>query len=182
MDQIFDLYLAYIIEHSITIMKANRLNNFILWCKGWYESTNDSKDYFNEVKEILKLDGYEFARNKQDVLSIVLHYMDDLIDAGIISSSQRPLKMAVWHSELQKYIIWMKGDYDLATLCVIRDFFRFSITRKDIKLDPPVYSRKVYKMGFVCPRIYGNSYKLCNHKVKKLFNNFNNQSEFQSNF
>ena len=161
--------MSYIIELSITIMEANRLNNFILWCKGWYVSVNDSKDYFNEVKEILKLDGYEFVRNKQDVLSIVLHYMDDLIDAGIISSSQGPLKMAVWHSELQKYIIWMKGDYDLATLCVIRDFFRFSITRKDIKLDPPVYSRKVYKMGFICPRIYGNSYKMCNSKVKKFF-------------
>ena len=58
-----------------------RLNHFVLWCKGWYESVGTSRAQcygdlkkfkertdFEDVIQILKLDGYVFAKSKNDVL------------------------------------------------------------------------------------------------------------------
>jgi hypothetical protein len=166
-------------------MNTTRLNHFILWCKGWYVSveykddnkysdltkhTKRDRDDFENVIEILKLDGYCYVRNKHNVLDILLNYIDELVDTGVIKN-HRYLRMQVWNSEIQKYMIWTKGDYERSLLMVIRNFFAYELTRKEIKLNPPVYSRKLYKMGFIGPSQYGNSYKMINHKVNIIFNN-----------
>ena len=39
------------------------------------------------------------------------------------------------------------------------------------KGDLPKYSRKLYKLGFIAPTYFGNSYKMANYKVNKIFNN-----------
>ena len=48
--------------------------------------------------------------------------------------------------------------------------FKYELTKDNIKLNPPVYSRKLYKMGFVAPKYFGNSYKMANYKANKFFN------------
>ena len=58
---------------------------------------------------------------------------------------------------------------DEAFLWSIRNYFAFSIGSKDVTLNPPVYNRKVYKLGFIGPRHMGNSYKMLNHKAKQFF-------------
>jgi hypothetical protein len=117
---------------------------------------------------ILKLDGYN-VKNNSDVLKILLNYIDDLNDMGI-TSEMSELRMFVWNSNIEKYMNWTHGDYERSLLSVIREFFAYSITKEHIKLNPPIYSRKLYKMGFVAPTHLGNSYKMCNSKVKRIFN------------
>lgn len=48
-------------------------------------------------------------------------------------------------------------------------FFSFEVGRSDFNLNPPVYNRKVYKLGFVGPSHMGNSYKMLNYKANKFF-------------
>ena len=159
-------------------LNINRLNNFILWTKGWYRHPrytkkediikNSKRTDFDDVKMILKLDGYDVKKNS-DVLKILLNYIDDLNDMGI-TSGMSELRMFVWNSNIEKYMNWTRGDYERSLLSVIREFFAYSITKEHIKLNPPIYSRKLYKMGFVAPTHLGNSYKMCNSKVKRIFN------------
>lgn len=148
--------------------KTVRLNNFILWCKGWYCPIDTEMDMFTQVKQILKLDEYEFVSTNSQVVGILLNFIDDLKDDSTISGKSE-LRMLQWNSNVQKYMNWMDNDFELAVLMTIKDFFAFSISRQEIVLTPPVYSRKLYKMGFIAPSHFGNSYKLCNYKAKKFF-------------
>lgn len=158
-----------------------RLNNFILWCKGWYiqfpikyktydeyiSSKDKDRTEFEDVKRILKLDGYEYVRTESEVLCILLNFIDELIDNGVLSGKNE-LRMVNWNSNLQKYINLTK-DYNRALLLTIRDLFAYSVCRDDLKLNPPIYNRKVYKLGFVGPVHLGNSYKMLNCKAKRFF-------------
>lgn len=160
----------------------SRLNHFILWCKGWYQeapitttnyeefikSKNRNRTSFDMVKEILKLDGYMFVRTNSDVLSILLNYIDALVDEGVLSGCNQ-LRMLNWNSSVQRYMSY-NNDYETSILYTIYNLFAYSVSSENLKLTPPVYNRKVYKMGFVGPRHLGNSYKMLNHKVKEIFN------------
>lgn len=145
-----------------------KLNNFILWCKGWYECIND-KDMFDQAVDMLILDDY-ICCQKRSVIGIVLNYIDTLKEKGIIHPQTHYLLHSVWHNNITNNMRTYNVDYEKAVLITIKHFFAFHVDSKDIKLFPPTYSRKLYKMGFVCPRYFGNSYKMCNHKVKKFFN------------
>lgn len=119
---------------------------------------------FDDVTKILTLDDYVFIRNKQDVLTILLNYLDELISDGIVSN----ISLLRWESEMQKYLLLTNRDYEKSLLLIIRDFFAFSVTSDEIKLYPPSYSRKLYKIGFIAPKHFGNSYKLANYKASKI--------------
>lgn len=140
-------------------MDKVKLNHFILWCKGWYEPTKE-QDLFEQALLALKLDGYELARIN-DVLNIITNYVDDLV----YDKELRPIRLMEWNNTISTYMIMQGHTYRNALLLNLRNLFRYT----SFKLEPPVYSRKLYKMGFVCPRHFGNSYKMCNHKVKKFF-------------
>lgn len=148
----------------------SRLNNFILWCKGWYVSVNESEDVFNLALKALKLDGYEFATTN-DINGIALRYIDDLIEDKVITSNMSYLRQSVWNSEIERYMNLFNMNYQQALLFTIKQFFAFEITNNEIVLTPPTYSRKLYKLGFVAPKHFGNSYKMANYKTLCHFNN-----------
>lgn len=149
-------------------MDKVKLNHFILWCKGWYECIND-KDMFDQTVDMLKLDDYVCCQ-RRNVIGIVLNYIDTLKEKGIIHPQTNYLLHSMWHNSIVHNMTMYNVDYQYATLYTIRHFFAYHIERKDFPLEPPTYSRKLYKMGFVCPRhLFGNSYKMCNYKVKKFF-------------
>jgi hypothetical protein len=142
-------------------MKESRLNHFILWCKGWYEPIDNKVDVITQARKILTLDGYMPCNNP---ISITLGYIDDLVNNGTIP----PIRLMMWNEEIVKYMSLYEMNYHEALLYRIRNFFAFECGK--LPLNPPTYSRKLYKMGFIAPRHFGNSYKMANYKTKKFFN------------
>jgi hypothetical protein len=138
---------------------STRLNNFILWCKGWYVSVNDDS-LLEQAQKILTLDDYLVNNH---TLTIVLKYIDDLIERNIVS-----INLQYWYEEIAKYINFYEATYQEALIYRIKMFFAFEYN--PFPLNPPVYSRKVYKLGFKAPSQLGNSYTLANYKAKKYFN------------
>lgn len=142
-------------------MDKVRLNNFILWCKNWYLPTDKEMDIITQAKKILSLDGYTSINNP---IYIVLIFIDELVEKGTI----KPISLFVWNDEINKYKLVYECDYQSALMYRIRNFFAFECDK--LSLTPPVYSRKIYKLGFVGPRYMGNSYKMLNYKARKIFN------------
>lgn len=142
-------------------MEKARLNHFILWCKNWYEPVNKKEDILTQAQKILVLDGYLICNLP---IVIALNYIDELVDKEVI----KPIRLAIWNREIMEYMIFHNMNYDEALLYKIRSIFAFDCT--NLSITPPVYSRKLYKMGFVAPKHFGNSYKLINYKVNKFFN------------
>ena len=142
-------------------MDKVRLNNFILWCKNWYYPVDNKMDIITQAKKILALDGYLSCNNP---IYIVLMFIDELVENGII----RPIRLQVWNEDIIRNMAIFNIPYKEALLYRIKNFF--AIECKSLPLTPPVYSREVYKLGFVGPRYMGNSYKMLNHKARKIFN------------
>lgn len=145
-------------------MDKVRLNNFILWCKNWYEPVKDKEDIIVQAQKILTLDGYMPCNNP---IAISLNYIDDLVNNGVIN----PISLMMWNEEIVKSMSMHNVSYHEALLYRIRNFFAFECNK--LPLAPPIYSRKLYKMGFAAPKHFGNSYKLINYKVNKFFNKYN---------
>lgn len=99
---------------------------------------------------------------------IILGFMDDMSRSKIVG--ENPFSLQRFYHDVQSNKHWYKMSSDEALLCAIRNYFAFSIGSKDVKLNPPVYNRKVYKLGFVGPQHMGNSYKMLNHKANNFFN------------
>lgn len=142
-------------------MDKVRLNNFVLWCKTWYQSIDDRVDIITQARKILTLDGYLSCNNP---IAISLNYIDDLVKDGII----KPIKLMRWNEEIVMYMSMYNINYNEALLYRIRNFFAFECGK--LPLDPPIYSRKIYKLGFIAPKQLGGSYKLANYKANKFFN------------
>lgn len=141
-------------------MDKVRLNNFILWCKNWYQPIDNKIDIITQAKKILTLDGYLSCNNP---ISIALIFIDELVEKEII----KPISLFVWNEEINKYKLVYECDYQSALMYRIRNFFVFECNK--LQLTPPVYSRKVYKLGFIGPHYMGNSYKMLNYKARKIF-------------
>ena len=141
-------------------MDKVRLNNFILWCKDWYQPIDNKMDIITQAKKILTLDGYLSCNNP---ISIALIFIDELVEKEII----KPINLFVWNEEINKYKLVYACDYQSALIYKIRNFFKFECNK--LQLTPPVYSRKIYKLGFMGPSYMGNSYKMLNYKARKIF-------------
>ena len=142
-------------------MDKVRLNHFILWCKNWYQTIDDSVDIITEARKILTLDDYLPCNNP---IAIVLNYIDDLVKDGTIE----PIRLTTWNEEIVRHMSMYNVNYNEALLYRIRNFFAFECYK--LPLTPPIYSRKVRKLGFIAPTYFGSSYKLANYKANKFFN------------
>lgn len=145
-------------------MENLRLNNFILWCKGWYRPVKDELPIFEQAKIALRLDGYELIKHENDVLNIVTLFVDDLVESKTI----RPFKTQILFQEINRYKYWYKATDNEALLWFFHDYFAYELTRKELKLNPPIYNRRLFKLGFKGPHNLGNSYKMLNYKAKNI--------------
>lgn len=144
-------------------MEKIRLNNFILWCKGWYQPIETDINFIAQAQKALVLDGYMPCNNP---ISISLGFIDELVEKNIIS----PIKLNIWDQEINKYMNLYKLDYHNAILFKIKMFFAFEIEQDAISLNPPIYNKTIYKLGFIGPKNLGNSYKMLTYKANKYFN------------
>ena len=122
---------------------------------------------FKQAQAALYLDGYVFIKNNFDMFNIVFAFIDDLIEAQII----KPIELQKIYNEIEQNRRLYNMDYDGALLYYIKHFFAFNLSSDDVVLNPPIYSRKVFKLGFIGPKHLGNSYTLLNYHAKKMFNN-----------
>ena len=142
-------------------MDKVRLNNFILWSKNWYQPINKKTNVIRQARNILVLDGY-MPNNAP--IPIVLLFLDELVENGIV----RPIKLQVWNENITRDMTTFNLSYNEALFYRIKTFFEFECG--SLPLKSPVYSREVYKLGFVGPRYMGSSYKMLNHKARDIFN------------
>ena len=143
-------------------MDKVRLNNFILWCKGWYQPIKTDMDFIVQAQKSLVLDGYMPC----NPISISLNFIDELVEKNIIS----PIRLNIWNQEIYRYMYLYGLDYNNAIMFKIKNFFAFEIERNTYSLNPPVYNRTTYKLGFIGPKHMGNSYKMLTYKANKFFN------------
>lgn len=57
-------------------MDKVKLNNFILWCKNWYQPIDKKMDIITQARNILVLDGY-MPNNAP--IPIALIFIDELV-------------------------------------------------------------------------------------------------------
>ena len=146
-------------------MENLRLNNFILWCKGWYRPVKDELPIFEQAKIALYLDGYEFITHENKVLEIITLFVDDLVESKII----KPIKTQIIFQEINRYKYWYNSTDNEALLWFFHDYFAYELTNKELKLNPPTYDRRLFKLGFRGSSNIGDSYKMLNCKAKKYF-------------
>lgn len=151
------------IEQELDFKCKVRLNNFILWCKGWYLPIKVDMDLITQAQKILVLDGYPPCN---DPIFISLNFIDELVEKNIIS----PIRLNIWNQEINKYMNLYKLDYHKAVLFRINIFFAFEIEKDTLSLNAPIYNRNIYKLGFIGPKCMGNSYKMLTYKANKFFN------------
>lgn len=148
-------------------MENLRLNNFILWCKGWYRPVKDELPIFEQAKKALYLDGYEFITHENNVLEIITSFVDDLVESKTI----KPIKTQIIFQKINYYKYYYKSTDNEALLWFFHDYFAYELTSKELKLNPPIYNRSLFKLGFKGPTDMGNSYKMLNYKAREYFNN-----------
>lgn len=142
---------------------CERLNHFILWCKHWYEPLDKNEDLFTTAKRVLYLDDYCQVQNNSDVLNIALGYIDDMVECGKFNRNNS-LRMLVWHQDIQKNRHYFNMSYEEALLLNIRNFLAFDAEK--LNLTPPVYSKRVRKLGLTMTNKPGMTYKEMNNLTK----------------
>ena len=153
------------------------LNNFALFSKGWYSPVNDDEDLLTTVKHVLALDGYEFISNYNDVLCILLSEIDRY-NKYLDSVNAKTLDLfTLWRDSSEEKNLWHKDiSNEEAIVRVITKFLRY-MDSKYIKLQCPVYSRKLTKNYGLTLRPFfykkseqGTTYKEMNRVANKYFN------------
>ena len=86
-------------------MDKIRLNNFILWCKNWYQPIDNKMNVIIQAQKILTFDGYMSCNNP---ILIALNYIDELVEKGII----KPIRLQVWNEEIVKYMSIYNVNYN----------------------------------------------------------------------
>ena len=97
-------------------MDKVRLNNFILWCKNWYQPIDKKMSVIEQAKRILVLDGYSFRNNP---ISIALLFIDKLVENGTI----KPIRLQVWNEDITRNMAMCNISYKEALLYKIATFF-----------------------------------------------------------
>ena len=113
---------------------------------------------------------YKRTEEAEQILGQVLNCIDEMIDEKIIDSRINALRISRLHQSISDNMHFYELNYNEALTFTVISLFKYELTKDNIKLNPPVYSRKLYKMGFVAPTSLGNSYKMSNYKANKFFN------------
>ena len=143
------------------------ISNFVLYSKGWYQPVNKGEDEFAFIKKILALDDYPFLTNEQDVVLFLLSKVDEYNEYIIEKThTYRPLRLNIFESEVDRYMKIYGYSRRMAQIAAIRSFF---LGQSSIKLQKPIFNRKLYKKGIK----FGNwkpgmTYKEMNKFVEKF--------------
>ena len=123
---------------------------------------------FDKAKLALNLDEYICCRSNADVLTIVTIFIDEFNEYRI-STGKAYLNHRLLLDGINRKMRY-GFSYEESILLTYRDFLAFDCTRKEITLQPPVYSKKLRKKGFIHENKQGMTYKQANKYAQKFFN------------
>lgn len=143
--------------------KTVRLNHFILWCKHWYEPVDKDEDVFTTLKKVLSLDGYVFINNKFDSINIITLFFEEFCE-----TKPGLLRISRFYDMIQTSQRIYNKDFEESWIMAIKALFAYDVTNKDVKLIPPTYSRKLFKLGLKGPEHLGKTYTQLNKNAQKI--------------
>ena len=149
-----------------------RLNNFVLYSKGWYRSVESEIDAFQMYKRILELDDHPYITCMNDVIQILMTEFTSFNDF-CKENKLFNYNMLTFFNRVNDLMTFYKLDFQTAMVEVIRSFFR-DAEGKYINLKPPHYNRKLYKKGIMFSSLFsfkkkGQTYKEQNRIAKETF-------------
>lgn len=150
------------------------LNHFALYCKGWYQPVNKEEKMIDTISRVLALDGYEFAKNTQDIMCIILSEIDRY-NSWLVQNKKLDLKLYDLYNDAYKTMNWWHwcDTFEEAMLYRIVSFIQDK-SKSEIVLSKPIYSRKLRKKGLVFRQVYrynynGMTYAEQNRIAEKVF-------------
>lgn len=133
------------------------LNNYILFVKGWYKDIKN-RTYLEQVINVLNMDGYSYIKDIKDIRGLILSRFDNynkwLANNKGYSISLYRILYNIPENDVTEYI-----------LKSIADLLRYS---EDIKIDKPMFSKKLRKQGFVYSMYPNAPYKWINKHIDKM--------------
>lgn len=147
----------------------NNLNNFILYCKNWYLPVDLNISKFEFIKKILKLDGYEFIKSDEDMISIILINFSKF-NEQLILEHKNYLDLYKLYCDVSRKFYFFDKKKKIQEL-VIDSIIEFIKYTKIDSINPPKFSKKLYKKGIKYSHSKnGMTYKYQNEYCKKYFN------------
>lgn len=150
-------------------IKNFRYNDLVLYCKGWYEDTND---IFADFEKYIKMNGdywYPKQMTRKDVITHALRAVDLVFDHFTKEERHNHYLGSMfkfYDYTTHKMWVYNVKDFEVATLLVVHEFLQ-GLERKQIELIPPTYGKGKPKIGWHYKE--GMTYKQMNDEVKKVF-------------
>lgn len=149
-------------------IKNFRYNDLVLYCKGWYEGTDD---IFADFERYIKMnDDYVYPKQmtRKDVITHALRAVDLVFNA--FTKEERHNHYIGTMSKFYDYTIHKMlsytKDFEVATLLVVYEFLQ-GLDKYQIDIIPPTYKRNKPKLGYGYK--FGMTYKEMNKRAKAVF-------------
>lgn len=149
------------------------LNHFALYCKGWYHPVKE-ESILSTISKVLSLDGYEFAKDKNDIMCIILSEIDRY-NSWLVSNGKQDLKLFDLYNEAHKTLNWWHhvDTFEEAMLCRVISFIQGKGS-DEIKLKKPIFSKSLRKKGLRFSQLFrkdyhGMTYAEQNRIASKMF-------------
>lgn len=145
-----------------------RFNDLVLYCKGWYEGTND---IFVDFERYIRMNEdyfYPPKMSRQDIIQYSLKAIDIVLEN--LTKEERHNHYLGTMAKFYDYVrhkMWLYNkDFEETLLFVVHEFLQ-GLDRKQIELIPPTYGKGKPKIGWGYKQ--GMTYKEMNNKVKSLW-------------
>lgn len=150
-------------------IKDFRYNDLVLYCKGWYEGTDD---IFADFERYIKMNGdycYPKQMTRKDVITHALRAVDLVFNA--FTKEERHNHYLGTMSKFYDYTMhkmWVYNikDFEVATLFVVHEFLQ-GLDRYQMDIIPPTYGKNKPKLGWGYK--FGMTYKEMNNMAKAVF-------------
>ena len=145
-----------------------RFNDLVLYCKGWYEGTNDMFVDFERYIRMNEDYFYPPKMSRQDIIQYSLKAIDIVFEN--LTKEERHNHYLGTMAKFYDYVrhkMWLYNkDFEETVLFVVHELLQ-GLDRKQIELIPPTYGKGKPKIGWGYKQ--GMTYKEMNNRVKAIW-------------
>ena len=150
-------------------IKNFRYNDLVLYCKGWYEGTDD---IFADFERYIKMnDDYCYPKQmtRKDVITHALRAVDLVFNSFTNEERYNHYlgTMSKFYSKTTyTMLVYNIKDFEVATLFVVLEFLQ-GLDKDQIDIIPPTYKKNKPKLGWGYK--FGMTYQEMNKLAKATF-------------